>query len=69
MANAGIANDIRAWMCAGVAYEIADIVSGVPSVKAADMSEFRVSSLMARLVQQGTVVSSTVNGKKYYTLA
>ncbi len=69
MANAGLANDIRVWMCAGVAYEIADIMSGMPSVKAAGMSEFRVSGLMEKLVQQGAVVASTVNGKKYYTLA
>lgn len=67
--NAGFKADILAWMENGVSYASADIVKGVPSIVAADLSAQRVSAMLTQLVNDGAIVKTVDKRKSVYTLA
>ena len=67
--NAAFAADIVAFMEPDVAYAVADIVKGVPSIAAAGLSVNRVAPMLSKLVEDGKVVKTTDKRKSFYSLA
>ena len=61
--------DILAWMEPQVLYCAGDIVKGVPSIVAANLSVSRVAPMLAQLAEGKKLVRTEDKRKAYYTLA
>ena len=67
--NAGFKQDILAWMKPETLYSITDIVKGVPSIAAAELSNARVVAMVSQLVSDKALVREEVKGKARFKLA